>query len=189
MNTQSEQCGFVLITSLIFLVVVTLLAVSAINRSTLQEKIAANTRAREIAEEHANAALRAGEAVLRTAAFDTYRPAGTIVDLDKNPQAGIPDSIHIWVQNAIPGTDTNTAQDFLKESVWNNSNPIQYDMSSAPDGVETKYFIEELTGCYQTNLDPDACATGDGVVMYRITARAKQGHATVVTQSTFAKYY
>lgn len=195
MNTQTtrlpergaNQGGFVLITSLIFLAVVTLLAVAAINDSTLQEKIAANTRARETAEQYANAALRAGEAVLSTAAFDSYQAAGSTVTLS---QSGLPSTVKIWRQSQVPTESGNTVdgpEDFLNENVWDDSAPIQY----KPDGtaVAAEYFIEELGGCYQTNLNPDACASGSGVVIYRITARAIQGSAAVVTQSTFAKYY
>lgn len=201
MNTQTtrlpergaNQGGFVLITSLIFLAVVTLLAVAAINNSTLQEKIAANTRARETAEQYANAALRAGEAVLSTAAFASYQAAGSTVTLS---QSGLPSTVKIWRQSQIPTENGNTVdnpEDFLNENVWDDSAPIQYtpDYNNDPsdDTAVAEYFIEELGGCYQTNLNPDACASGSGVVIYRITARAIQGSAAVVTQSTFAKYY
>lgn len=196
MNTRNNESGFVLVTSLIFLVVVTLLAVAAINRSTLQEKIATNTRARETAQQHANAALRAGEAVLATDAFDAYLPPndGTPVDLVEDTQAGIPDSIHIWYEENIPiastgGAKVQKAENYLIDTVWDDDaqGPVKYKDTNG--NVLARYYIEELAGCYQTNLNPDACATGSGVVMYRITARATEGTATVVTQSTFAKYY
>lgn len=194
MNTRNNQRGFVLVTSLIFLVVVTLLAVAAINRSTLQEKIATNTRARETAEQHANAALREAEALLTTAAFETYQQAGKDVSVTAGGgEQATSQTVHVWYQGNIPVSDSSgstidTADEFLAASVWadDGSAPIKY---KATDGSTlARYYIEELAGCYQADLDPDACATGR-VVIYRITARAQYGKATVVTQSTFEKYY
>lgn len=50
--------GFVLITSVIFLVVMTLLAVTAVRRSTLGEKLSNNMREQNLAFQAAEAALR-----------------------------------------------------------------------------------------------------------------------------------
>lgn len=191
---KPKQNGFVLVTSLIFLVVVTLLAVAAINRSTLQEMIASNTRARETAQQNADAALRAGETLLKNA-FDSYQEPGADVDVTFNNGAGsISKNIRIWYQNNIPvsassGQKVSKADEFLIDAVWDDDGqgPIKYNNTSGD--TLAKYYIEELQGCYQTNLNPNACATGSGIVMYRITARAEQGNATVITQSTFAKYY
>lgn len=192
MKTQDTQRGFVLITSLIFLVVVTLLAVSAINNSTLQEKIATNTRARETAQQHANAALREAEALLGTQAFDTYQPAGTDVSLADNPgysaNDATPNKLKIWNQDAmLAGT---SAKAFLDAAPWDDEAPLPIDYMVNDGDPETiaHYYVEELDGCYQADLDPDACATGR-VIIYRITARAAVSNATVVTQSTFEKYY
>lgn len=63
MNRMYKQAncrgrGFVLITSLIFLVIMTLLAVTAIRRSTLGEKLSNNMREQNVAFQAAEAALR-----------------------------------------------------------------------------------------------------------------------------------
>jgi type IV pilus assembly protein PilX len=53
-----RHSGFVLVTSVIFLVVMTLLAVTAIRRSTLGEKLSNNMREQNLAFQAAEAALR-----------------------------------------------------------------------------------------------------------------------------------
>jgi len=58
MTNQYRHRGFVLVTSLIFLVVMTLLAVTAIRRSTLGEKLSNNMREQNLAFQAAEAALR-----------------------------------------------------------------------------------------------------------------------------------
>jgi type IV pilus assembly protein PilX len=55
---RSHHSGFVLITSLIFLIVMTLLAATAIRRSTLGEKLSNNMREQNLAFQAAEAALR-----------------------------------------------------------------------------------------------------------------------------------
>ncbi len=55
---RNRQRGFVLITSLIFLVVMTLLAATAIRRSTLGEKLSNNMREQNLAFQAAEVALR-----------------------------------------------------------------------------------------------------------------------------------
>lgn len=55
---KHKQSGFVLAVSMIFLVVMTLLAVAAIKKSTLDEKIAFNLRAQNMSFQAAEKALR-----------------------------------------------------------------------------------------------------------------------------------
>lgn len=53
-----KQQGFVLVVSLIFLVIMTVLAVTSIQRATLDEKVSGNLRAQNIAFQAAESALR-----------------------------------------------------------------------------------------------------------------------------------
>lgn len=62
-NTRKQpgkQQGVVLITGLIFMVILTLLAVGAMRMTMLEEKMAGNTRNRDLAFQAAEAALREG---------------------------------------------------------------------------------------------------------------------------------
>lgn len=80
MSFRKRQAGFVLAVSMIFLVVMTLLAIAAIKKSTLDEKIAFNMRAQNMSFQAAEKALRYCERGLSLAAGSTTlcTPVGTI---------------------------------------------------------------------------------------------------------------
>lgn len=58
MKFECKQNGFVLVVSLIFMLIMTVLAVTAINRSILDEKVTGNLRSQNIALQAAETALR-----------------------------------------------------------------------------------------------------------------------------------
>lgn len=85
---KQAQRGFVLAVSMIFLVVMTLLAIAAIRKSTLDEKIAYNLRAQNMSFQAAEKALRFCERGLNLAAgsVNLCTPTGTIPAYDNaNP--------------------------------------------------------------------------------------------------------
>jgi type IV pilus assembly protein PilX len=63
------QQGAVLITSLVFLLLLTMLGLSSLQNATLQEKMAASLNRRQASFHSAESVLRAGEAQLRAAGF------------------------------------------------------------------------------------------------------------------------
>lgn len=65
-SMHSSQCGSALVMGLVFLVILTLLGLSASGGSIQQELISRNLRDQSLALEAADAALRAGETWLRT---------------------------------------------------------------------------------------------------------------------------
>ena len=71
-NSLKQQRGGALITALSILLVMTVLGISAMSTSALQERMAGNARDAEVAFEAAEAALRAAETYL------TVTPAATI---------------------------------------------------------------------------------------------------------------
>ncbi|MDO8903742.1 PilX N-terminal domain-containing pilus assembly protein [Hydrogenophaga sp.] len=87
MKPTSSQHGFVLITSLIFLIVLSILGVMAMRGSLFEERMAANDRDRALAREYAEMALRDAERDILGIRFNgtfcaavgcgTLRPAGT----------------------------------------------------------------------------------------------------------------
>lgn len=87
MYSTSKQQGFVLVTSLIFLIVLSLLGVMAVRGSLFGEKLAANAQDTAIAREYAEMALRDAERDILGIRFDgaycatvpcaTLRTAGT----------------------------------------------------------------------------------------------------------------
>ena len=73
---KSKQSGAALITGLIFMVVMTIIVISALRSSTLEERMAANARNRQLALQAAEAVLRDAESSLTAGApFDPFTPA------------------------------------------------------------------------------------------------------------------
>ena len=68
---RKKEGGFVLAVSMIFLVVMTVLAITAIRKATLDEKVSGNLRAQEVAFQAAEKALRFCERVIDLAAGST----------------------------------------------------------------------------------------------------------------------
>lgn len=87
LKTSSQQRGFVLVTAVIFLMVLSLLGVMAVRGSLFEERAAANDRDLSVARENAELALRDAERDILGVRFDgqycaiagctTLRPTGT----------------------------------------------------------------------------------------------------------------
>ncbi len=78
-HRYSRQKGAVLLVSLIFLILLTIIGVTAMQTTTLQERMAGNTRDLNLAFQASEAALRGGEAWL-PANTATAEAAGTLPD-------------------------------------------------------------------------------------------------------------
>ncbi|MES1925397.1 PilX N-terminal domain-containing pilus assembly protein [Salinisphaera sp. T31B1] len=188
--------GFVLITSLIFLVVITLLAVSALNSSTLQERMSSNLREKSRARQAADAGLRHAERRLGSATFASLpsfydcNPGGTTTG--SNTQT----PIRVCRESSmlkLDGSSGGAYKTFLDDAVWNNP-AVAVDSDSDDDVGDQKveFFVEAMQYQFHgADLDPDRAAVGDGGVYYRITARAhgQNPNATAVTQSIYEKNY
>lgn len=73
---KSRQTGAALVTGLIFMVIMTILVIAALRSATLEERMAANARNRQVALQAAEAALRdAEDFLLAGAPFDPFTPA------------------------------------------------------------------------------------------------------------------
>lgn len=95
-----SQRGSALVISLVFLVVMTLIAVGAMRDTTLQERMAGNLRDRSLAFQAAEAALREGENWLLSPAGRLT--AGNLADELADPAAWDP-AIDPPTQPATPG--------------------------------------------------------------------------------------
>jgi type IV pilus assembly protein PilX len=193
---QSER-GFVLVTSLIFLVVLTLLAVTAINSSTLQERMASNLRASSHARQNADAGLRYAEYLLHQSAFDNYKPAGACypnsIQPDENGCTQTQGALRIWGENKMFGPSVKDySLAFLDSSVWNNTAIQIYRAETDPYIKPVQFFVEDLKSQFKArDLNPDTAAQAEGATFYRITARAHGADpaAIAVTQSIYEKHY
>lgn len=163
LRLTAGQRGAALVVALIFLLVLTLLGTTAMRGTTMQERMAGNTRDWNLAFQAAEAALREAENFLLTTAvlpeFD---------DTDGFYQVNSP-LRPAW--NAIPPTDGNG---FI---TYGGALP---DVARAP-----RYFIEELSTVRPAGTETETGTPLDEVFYFRVTAvgygAAQSGGAPVAS--------
>ena len=166
-NGYPRQAGVVLITGLIFLVMLTLIAIIAMQSTTLKERMAGNAFSRDAAFQAAEAAERAAEAVLSGASLPPFNgsKAGYYAVLSNGASA-----------------------DYWKTYNW-ASGSVAY--SGSLTGVkEARFVIEALPAGSSSGGDDSLVAKPlSGGEMFRITARGvgADGASTVIIQSTFRR--
>ncbi|MGH8579231.1 MAG: pilus assembly PilX family protein [Gammaproteobacteria bacterium] len=169
LNTQS---GAVLFVSLIMLLVLTVIAVTGMQTTTLEEKMAGNLRDQTLAFQAAEAALRAGESWLRAEAAEPV------------PQASGCSS---------SGTVVYQLNDckLLDSALWDNtSSPVYRTYAGTLQKVKTapKYLIE-YHSFIKDSLVAGQHGDESGRVTFRITARGTGGSdaARAYPQSTYTR--
>lgn len=162
------QRGSALIVSLLILVVLTLIGVTAVSTSGLEERMAGNNRDRDMAFEAAEVGLRAGEAFVQglasTAAF-----------------------------NNSNGLYANTAQPDISASstVWSGSNSRVYSGTLSGIASAPRYIVQVLgsQGNNDVNMGGYGVSSGVGAITdFRITARGTgiSDTSAVIVQSYYA---
>lgn len=176
----NTQAGAVLFVSLIMLLVLTVIGVTAMQTTTLEEKMAGNLRDQTLAFQAAEAALREGETWLSNEPIEPTAKAGCSSSCGTT----------VYRLNA-PGVDV------LDSALWDNTvAPIlyrTYDTVTKPlQKVATapRYLIE-----YHSFIK-DSLTTGQqgdetGRVTFRATARGTGGSdvAQAHTQSTYTRRF
>ena len=176
---KCKQNGAILVVSLIMLLVMTMLAVSAMRSTTLEERMGGNSRNRETAFQAAEAVLRAGES--------------SVEGNTTEPLATSDGSTDIWVLDA-PDPDTSNATAWWKESTrdqsWWTTNAVAYTSTLSGVGTGPRYLIE-AADFVRDSLNVGSQQDESGQVYYRVTARATGGNdlALALLQSTYAKRY
>lgn len=179
MANQHNQHGAVLITGLIFMVVLTLLAVASMRNTGLEEKMAANAQNQNMAFQAAEAALREGLSQVYSGTITStsgFTPGCTTVapkGLCMPSTTGTP----IWEQKpwgtALPAI---TVAPFSGTPLQNVANPPQYIIELLPS--------VPCTGCsIVTGRAPEAGKS----TAFRVTARGwgQTLEAQATVQATF----
>ena len=153
-TTQFSQRGAALITALVILVVLTVLGISAMRTSSLEESIVGNLRDHDLAFQAAETGLTAGENFLN-ATVTIPVPDATAGDgvYLRNQFGDFRDNLHntaVWANGTEYGTAGTT--DLLEV----NSDPV---------------FIIEYEQEIIDDLDPESKAKGKGRFYFRITSR------------------
>lgn len=114
-----RERGSALVISLVFLLLLTILGLSSMQSSTLQEKMAGNSAEKNRAFQLAEAGLRAGEARVK-ASPATYATT-TAVDYSTKPTvADCPGTVDTWC--LVPDLGTGALAYYWIEAIPNSSN-------------------------------------------------------------------
>ena len=175
----STQQGMVLVVGLVMVLLITIIGVSAIRGSGLQESMAGNMRDRNIAFQAAESALREGEAIIGPSVktlppFKGAEGTGLWQDLSETPA----NSIIYWTKDNWASMSKETDLEFE-------------DVTASP-----RYVVEEI----EVDIAMSARADGSGVDIhamqstgdatpYRVTAQGFgiSPDTDVVLQSTYKR--
>lgn len=190
MNSHTQkQTGAVLVMSLLMLFVLTLIGVSSINTTSLQEKMSGNTRNRHIAFQAAESAVRDAERFITdsinnpTAQFSDAGTSG-LYNLGKGP-SGTDAITYSWWKNTDGSDSSKIRKTFTSYASANE------DVKSAP-----QYTIEYVGETEQDEasdgnifgIQEESGAQGS-IHAFRITVRGTglTDNSVVVIQSHFGK--
>jgi type IV pilus assembly protein PilX len=171
MNTSyRRQQGMVLVVTLVLMLILTIVASSAMQMSTLQERLAGNTRDTVAAFQAAEAAVRVAEDVLEGASVGAFNGANGRYEI-------------------CAGSDTRTA---CQTPDWNNRNSNDWiAIAKNLDKVakQPEYVIERYTAVENPQASLDANKPLETYEFYRITARGYgiSPNSMVVLQTTYRR--
>lgn len=180
MLTHSRtQSGAVLITSLVLLVVLTLLGLSSIQNTTLEERMSGNYRSSVAAFQAAESGLRAGEATM-----DAF---------NLRPIPNSTGSTGVWVEDAPPGgaawwKNANANWWATTANISSYANNLAFVAGSNLQAPQ--YLVEEL-GLVKDSLNVGQSQDEAGRYFYQITSRATGVNQNTVSllRSTYARRY
>ncbi|MCB1624283.1 MAG: hypothetical protein KDI32_06825 [Pseudomonadales bacterium] len=175
--TRRTQHGAILVTSLLLLLVLTIIGITAMQMTQMQERMAGSTRDVNLAFQGAEAALRDGEALIRR---QIARPIGCVTA-----------PCDFWSDGILPDPSQ-------RGDPWWNVNALELE----PDGDRTtttqdmpelnadpRFIVESLPVVSDTlTVGHEAPAVKD---VYRVTGRSTggSGNARTVLESTFTRRY
>ncbi len=172
-SPAQRQRGVVLVVALIMLVVITLLGVSAMQVTSLEERMAGNMRDRSLAFQSAEAALRDGERLLTQLALPAFDGTNGLY------QAPAVNALPVWMQ----------ADGRPQDAAFWNANARTYTGTVAGVSAQPRYVIEEVARLPGVGDSLEGDTPVPDITYYRVTARGLGGSATavVVLQSTYRR--
>jgi type IV pilus assembly protein PilX len=167
---KTRQSGAALITGLIFMVVLTIIVISALRSSTLEERMAANARNRQLALQAAEAVLRDAESSLAAGApFDPFTPA-SFTSACTNGYCTVPTAGSTPRWKTISWSDTTKTRSFANAA-----------SNLAGLAAQPRYFVE-ITGYPAPSAPGQKC----NPALYRVTARGVgMDNSTVFVQTMY----
>lgn len=174
------QQGMALFVSLIFLLILTILGVSSMQTTVLEEKMAGNFNDQNRSFQASESALRVAESWLREL---TAKPA----------ESASPSATQVWkVMNASDNVcSTDDAMWWIHcDEAWWSANAVQPTLGLENVGDDPYYIIEKYDHV-KDSLNIGKGKNKSGSFFYRITARATGGSNLTVTetQSFFSRRF
>jgi type IV pilus assembly protein PilX len=171
------QRGAALITALLLLVVMTILAVTAMQMSRVQERMVGNTRDQNVAFQAAESAVRNGEALVHTQVSEGIAPF----------DCSAPPPCHFWTE-IDAGDVANQSKD------WWTANATPFADAAGqplPGVVANPRYVIVHRGFVRTDGDRAAGVEKVGRDFYEVTGRSTgaTGQANAVIQTTFARKF
>lgn len=172
---QSRQQGAALLMGLILLLIMTLLGISAMRGTTLQERMAGALHEQNLALQSAESALRAGEQALLDSVTLNFSQPGWY---DSNQTDKVPD----WENDG-----TNVAE-------VGDGGVVEH----APEGLDRQnnpqFYVVRIPVVQADSSQGSSMSLGDGTVntefdMYKIVARGfgNNTRSVVILESTFRR--
>ena len=167
---QQKEQGAVLIVSLVMLLIVTLIAVSSMQGTVMEEKMAGNTRDRNLAFQTAESSLREAETYIEgLASMGTFTGSGGLYGL------------------------TDSEPYYANSATW--SDATNHVVGSEPHGsyAAPRYFIKHYTivegtaGALNMSGYGDNKGSGD-ITIFKVTARST-GASTDSAEVILRSYY
>ncbi len=157
-GSRNAQGGVALFVSLIFLLLLTIVGVSAMKSATLQEKMAGSTRFKTITFQYAEAGLREGEGFI----------------------ANVNNAATLAACATCNGNNCRTPD--FEDAVAENGSSACGIWQGAADG-NSLFQIQKLgISSAAINVDP-----GESVTLYRVTSVATVANTTTALESIYAK--
>ncbi len=174
---KRTQTGVALFISLVLLLILTIIGVSAVQSTSLEVRMARNDHDALMAFQAAEAALRDGEALVQNLVSTTaFVPVGT---------AGL------WSVGNF-----GQSPPWLNAANWGGGGSSPAASSVAGVAEQPRFMVEHVASVqrdanrYQLD-DPYAAGSADRIEMFRVTARGVGGtaNASVMLQSTFGRVF
>lgn len=152
-NKSVKQKGMAIVMAMVFLLILTVLGITATNSTILTEKMSENMRDMTSAFEAAETALGDGEAQVQAMAT-----APTVVTSCTASPCNV-----VWQLNTLPNLATQS-------NSWWQANARSYS-SSVVNVAQQPMYIIELYSFVPYDLSPGSASAGRGSYYFRVTAR------------------
>lgn len=171
-----SQRGMALFLALVVLLLITILGISGLQTTTLEERMATNSRDRDLAFQAAEAALRDAERYLQDAALDAFGDSAGRYQLDA---ANRP----VWHGDARQAGNGAITYSVDRPGTGRQATPLPT-VARQPE-----YFIEQYPPRLPEGGSLEAGTPVQAVEFYRVTARGFGGreNTQVVLQTTYQR--